>query len=290
LAGELGSGITLVSESMSVEKRGYGTIIVATLGALGAVTAGLAGAFLPWRQAFLAAGLAGCVLLVLRLRSFESTMFMATKAAGEARGSLVLLCASRKRAMRYVACILMGIPIWYSIGMLITFSPELAASHHIEGLKLSTCFILFQVGITCGDLSSGILSQLFKSRKKILLSYMGLGIVATVVHFWFINHGQPINVTSFFMGLGCGYLSVFVTSTAEHFGTNLRVTVTATVTNFMRGALVVLIPLNAFIGKWLGVELAASLAITGCLVWTAAVTAAAVLPDTFGKSLVFNEK
>ena len=289
LAGELGSGITLVSESMSIEKRGYGTIIVATLGALGAVAAGLAGTFLPWRHAFLAAGLAGCVLLVMRLRSFESSVFLATKASKEARGSLLLLFSSRKRAFKYLACILMGIPIWYSVGLLITLSPELAKDHHIDGLKLSTCFILFQVGISTGDLSSGILSQWLKSRKKVLLSFMTLGIAATLCHFALVDRGQQLNITSFLMGLGCGYLSVFITSTAEHFGTNLRVTVTATVTNFMRGALVLLIPLHQFIEHAFGLTLTAGLAITGCIVWALAMLSAIILPDTFGKSLAFTE-
>ncbi len=108
LAGELGAGITLVSESMSVEKRGYGTILVATLGAFGAVTAGLIGDFLPWRQAFMAAGVAGSILLLLRLNSFEPSMFSKSNLASEKRGSLILLLSSRKRAMKYIACILMG--------------------------------------------------------------------------------------------------------------------------------------------------------------------------------------
>src|SRR6185437_2140378 len=97
-------------------------------------------------------------------------------------------------------------PIWYSVGLLITLSPELAKAHNITGLKLSTCFILFQVGITSGDLLSGILSQVFKSRKKILLAFMSLGILATIYHFARIAEGQQINLTSFLMGMGCGYL------------------------------------------------------------------------------------
>ena len=289
LAGELGSGITLVSESMSVEKRGYGTILVATLGALGAVTAGLIGDFLPWRYAFLSAGIAGGILLILRLRSFESSMFVAAKGLSEKRGSLLLLFSSGKRTMKYIACILMGIPIWYSVGLLITLSPEIAKMHNITGLKLSTCFILFQVGISAGDLSSGILSQLFKSRKKILLSFMALGILSTAYHFIRIANSQQINVTSFFMGLGCGYLSVFVTSTAEQFGTNLRVTVTATVTNFMRGALVLLIPMHQFFEHAFNTGLAGGLIVTGCIVWGLAVISAVLLPETFGRSLSFTE-
>ena len=289
LAGELGAGITLVSESMSVEKRGYGTILVATLGALGAVTAGLIGDFLPWRQAFLAAGMAGAILLLLRLKSFEPSMFSESKLATGKRGSLMLLFSSPKRALKYFACVLMGIPIWYSIGLLITLWPEIAKNHGITGLKLSTCFILFQIGITSGDLLSGILSQLFKSRKKILISFMTLGILSTVYHFIRINESQQLNITSFLMGLGCGYLSVFVTSTAEHFGINLRVTVTATVTNFMRGALVLLIPLHQGLEHLFGFSLSGGLAFTGCIVWGLALGSAILLPDTFGKSLAFTE-
>ncbi len=289
LAGELGAGITLVSESMSVEKRGYGTILVASLGALGAVTAGLIGDFLPWRHAFMAAGIAGGILLVLRLSSFESSMFHESKQSNEKRGSLALLFSSPRRVLKYIACILMGVPIWYSVGLLITLSPELAKAHGIEGLKLSTCFILFQVGITAGDLSSGVLSQLVRSRKKILVTFMTLGIAATACHFIRINAGEQLNITSFLMGLGCGYLSVFVTATAEHFGINLRVTVTATVTNFMRGAVVLLIPLHQAIEHWFGLSLTGGLIATGCIVWTLAIASVFALPDTFGRSLAFTE-
>ncbi len=290
LAGELGSGITLVSESMSVEKRGYGTILVATLGALGAVTAGLIGDFLPWRQAFLAAGAAGGILLILRLRSFESSMFVAAKAGNERRGSLLLLFSSRRRALKYFGCILMGVPIWYSVGLLITLSPEIAKMYNIEGLKLSTCFILFQVGICSGDLLSGILSQLFRSRKKILLMFMALGVLSTVYHFIRIDNSQQLSITSFFMGLGCGYLSVFVTATAEHFGTNLRVTVTATVTNFMRGALVLLIPLHQFLERLFHTHLTGGLIATGFIVWGLAILSASLLSETFGRSLAYAEE
>jgi MFS transporter, putative metabolite:H+ symporter len=289
LAGELGAGITLVSESMSVEKRGYGTILVATLGALGAVTAGLIGDVLPWRYAFMAAGVAGAILLLLRLNSFEPTMFSENKLTTEKRGSLLLLFSSRKRMLKYIACILMGVPIWYSVGLLITLSPELAKDHGIAGLKLSTCFILFQVGITCGDLLSGILSQVVKSRKKVLVAFMTIGVLATIGHFVSVTAGRQLYTTSLLMGLGCGYLSVFVTSTAEHFGVNLRVTVTATVTNFMRGALVLLIPLHQGLEHLWGLSLTGGLIATGCMVWALALTSAVALPDTFGRSLAFNE-
>ncbi|MBX2904838.1 MAG: MFS transporter [Taibaiella sp.] len=289
LAGELGAGITLVSESMSVEKRGYGTILVAALGALGAVTAGLIGDFLPWRQAFMAAGVAGGLLLVMRLRSFEPAMFSNNNASAGKRGSLLLLFSSPRRALKYVACILMGVPIWYSVGLLITLSPEIGAANGLDFIKLSRCFILFQVGITVGDLLSGILSQLFRSRKKVLVGFMVFGILSTTYHFLLISSGVEFYITSLLMGLGCGYLSVFVTTTAEHFGINLRVTVTATVTNFMRGALVLLIPMHQELERTFGLSLTGGLIATGGIVWALALTSALALPDTFGKSLAFTE-
>jgi hypothetical protein len=289
LAGELGAGITLVSESMTIEKRGYGTILVATLGALGAVTAGLAGDLLPWRHAFITAGIAGFLLLLLRIRSLESYMFAESKTLSTQKGSFSLLFSSRKRFLKYAACILMGVPIWYSVGLLITLSPEIAKQHGITGLKLSTCFILFQVGVACGDLTSGILSQWLKTRKKVILGYMLAGIAATMVHFILIYSGHNISISSFFIGLGCGYLSVFVTATAEHFGTNLRATVTATVTNFMRGAVTLLIPLHQWLEAQFGLSLTEGLMTTGIIVWIAAITSAILLSETFGKDLNYSD-
>lgn len=290
LAGELGSGITLVAESMSVKNRGYGTILVATLGALGAVSAGLAGDFLPWRQAFLSAGIAGFVLLILRLKTMETQVFLANKNTKITKGSLWMIIRQRQRFLKYLACILMGVPIWYSVGLLITLTPELAKEHALSGVKLSACFILFQIGIASGDLSSGILSQLYQSRKKVLLGFMTLGIAGTCWHFFNMYSGNGIAFTAFLMGLGCGYLSVFVTSTAEQFGTNLRVTVTATVTNFMRGAVVLLIPMHQGIQSYFGTSLSVGLIATGIVVWSLALVSVVALKDTFGKDLNYEEE
>ena len=289
LAGELGAGIALVGESMSIEKRGYGTILVATLGGLGAVTAGLAGDFLPWRSAFIVAGIIGFLLLLLRVKAMETTIFKSTQTSNQPLGSFIHLFRKRERALRYLACIIMGVPIWFSVGLLITLSTELAAEHSISNLQAGLCFILFQCGVTAGDLSSGILSQLLKTRKKILLAFMTLAILGTALHFYKLYHSSAIYFTSLIIGCGCGYLSVFVTATSEHFGTNLRVTVTATVTNFMRGAVTLLIPLRIFIQDTFHVSLSISLLVVGLLVWIPAIVAAARLPETYGRDLDFVE-
>ena len=91
------------------------------------------------------------------------------------------------------------------------------------------------------------------------------------------------------MGFGCGYLSVFVTSTSEQFGTNLRVTITATVTNFMRGAVVLLIPLHQFIESFFKTNLTTGVAITGVIIWTLALLSIVLINETFGKNLNYIE-
>ena len=185
---------------------------------------------------------------------------------------------------------MMGIPIWYSIGIVITLTPELTKAHQIDFVKLSSCFILFQCGITAGDLSSGILSQLLKSRKKILLAFMLFAFLSTIIHFYNLDARQSLYATALMMGLGCGYLSVFVTATAEHFGTNLRVTATATVTNFMRGAVTLMVPFHLWLQSYFNVTLTFSLLVLGAIVWILAFSAALYLPETYGKSLDFQEE
>jgi putative MFS transporter len=189
-----------------------------------------------------------------------------------------------------VACILMGIPIWYSVGLLITMSPELAEMHGISGLKMAYCFILFQVGIAVGDLSSGLLSQWLRTRKKVMMAFMAMAILATCLHFYLIYSQELFYVSCLMIGLGCGYLSVFVTSTSEHFGTNLRVTVTATVTNFMRGAVTLLIPFHQWVEGEFHLDMGVGLMITGALVWVLALISTACLPETYGKSMDFVER
>jgi putative MFS transporter len=293
LAGELGAGITLVSESMTIDRRGYGTILVATLGAFGAIAAGLAGDFLPWRTTYIVAGCAGLVLLFLRMTSLEPAMYKRSQAEQTVRrGSFRLLFNNRSRTLRYLSFIFIGVPVWYCVGMLINLSPELARQNGISGIRPITCFLLFQVGIACGDLSSGILSQALRTRKKILTSFLSLALLASIFFFAAIlqfHDADLMLISTFVMGFGCGYLSVFVTTTAESFGTNLRVTVSATVTNFMRGAVTILIPLRIWLSSTLALSLAGSLILVGILVFIPAMIAAIRIGETYGKSLDYLE-
>jgi MFS family permease len=187
--------------------------------------------------------------------------------------------------VRYLACIAMGVPIWYSVGLLITLSPELATEHGVTAWKLTTAFTLFQVGITVGDLGTGVLSQLLRTRRRVILGGMVLAILATSTYFLAFRAGTGSYAACFAMGLGCGYLSVFATATAEHFGTNLRVLVAATVTNFMRGSVTLLIPLHLWLETRFGMGTTASLVATGAGVWALALVAVLWLPETYGVDL-----
>lgn len=294
LAGELGAGIALVGEKMTSEKRGLGTILVATLGGLGAICAGLAGDLLHWRTAYVVAGAAGLSLLLLRMKNLETAMFKTSIQNNSIQhGNFFMLFKSNERFKRFLKSVLIGVPIWYCLGMLISFMPDLSAQTGNTAANLGTCFILFQVGIASGDLSSGLLSQFFKNRIKVMSFYMLIAFITCVI--WFLNF-QFWNATislvllSFLMGFGCGYLSVFVTTTSELFGTNLRVTATSSVTNFMRGSVSILIPLQILLRNWFDLSLMYTLSIIGVMVWLLAFYSVMKSKETFGRDLDFNEE
>ena len=104
LAGELGIGITFVSEMMEKEKRGIGTMIIAAFGILGCVVAAGLAAFakLPWDTLFKVGGFAGLVLLFIRIGVHESSIFIAQKKSTVQRGSFLSLFSSGDRFKRFM--------------------------------------------------------------------------------------------------------------------------------------------------------------------------------------------
>jgi putative MFS transporter len=293
LAGELGAGIAMVGERMHAEKRGLGTILVATLGGLGAVAAGLSGDLLHWRTAYIVAGSMGLLLLLLRMKGLETDLFhQVRKNNSIRRGNFFDLFRKKERRSRFLRCVFAGIPIWYCVGMLVSFGPDLAREHGVSGIRLGTCFVLFQTGIACGDLSSGLLSQYFRTRRQVILGFMLLALLVCMLWFaqFYIANFLSFSLLSFIMGLGCGYLSVFVTATSEQFGTNLRVTATSSATNLMRGSIAVLVPLHIFLSESLGMGRTDSLAVIGLIIWSTALFSVFTMAETFGKSLDFLEQ
>jgi MFS family permease len=244
LAGELGAGITLVSETLSKQNRGFGTMLVAVIGLLGAVAAAMVSKY-DWRTAYYVGGVLGIVLLLLRLGTFESGMYKNVARATEvSKGNILMLFNNWKRFYKYLCCIFIGAPLWYVVGILITQSPEIGkALGAKETLSAGTGILYSYVGISIGGIFAAILAQLTKSRKLTMLIFLLLSAVSVVAYLSAkgITNSQFIWVC-FFMGFAVGYWATFVTIAAEQFGTNIRSTVTTTVPNFIRGSL---IPINA---------------------------------------------
>jgi len=251
LAGELGAGITLVTESLPKEKRGYGTMIVATVGVSGAVAAYFVyQIFQDWRLCYYAGGGLGVLLLFMRISISESGMFQEAVKSEEKKGDFLSLFTNGKRFLKYIQCILIGIPIWFLVGVLITFSPEFAKALGVtaaETISAGKAIAWCYTGLVLGDIVSGLLSQWFKSRKKITYLFIVLNLLMVFV---FLNsYGISAELFYFIcliMGLSVGYWVLFVTIAAEQFGTNIRATVTTTVPNFVRGLLPFIILLYTY--------------------------------------------
>ena len=291
LAGELGAGITLVSETLSKEKRGIGTMIVATIGVFGAVVAGFISNYIPsWRTSFFIGGGMGLALLMLRIGVFESGMFIQTKEQNVARGNFWTLLSSRKKAAKYFNIILVTVPVWYVMGILVTFAPEMMRTLQVTSFEPNTgkCVMFAYLGITIGDFASGLLSQLLQSRKKALATFLSLTVVGIILYFTI----APVSEFLFysvicFIGFATGYWAVFMSTASELFGTNIRSTVTTTAPNFVRGSLIFVSMAVSALKTPLG-SLNAAITV-GIIVFIIAGIALWNLEETFHKDLNYIE-
>lgn len=289
LAGELGAGITLVAEILPKEKRGIGTTIVASIGILGAVVGGLVGDLTHWRVAFGIGGGLGLSLLLLRVGVKESHMFDGIRHVSKNKGNFLMLINSRANFTKYLYCILIGVPIWYVIGTLITFSPEFGKVMNMsEAVKAGHAVMWSYLGLSIGDLASGLLSQYLKSRK--LSVGIFLALTALTVTFY-LNLEAPSLAFFYFicslLGFSTGFWAVFVTVGAEQFGTNLRATVATTVPNFVRGSVIPTTFLFQYLNPQIGIIKSAATVATICLCLAA--FSAWKMAETFHKDLNYTE-
>jgi len=241
LAGELGLGITLVSEIMSTKNRGYGTTIVGGVGVLGAVLAYFVTQWFNWQSAYIVGGVLGLALLVLRILVKESGMFNKIKSASAGRGQFYKIFTNRKRLLKYFYCICLGLPVWYIIGLLVNFSSEFAQKvFHIDGeIIAGKAIMLHYIGASIGSLLWGVISQLLHSRRKALMIAMySMVMIAGVYFSSFGMSADAFYTIILLLGITQGYWTVFITVASEQFGTNLRATVTTTVPNFVRGSFI----------------------------------------------------
>ncbi len=291
LAGELGAGITLVSEILPKSIRGYGTMLVASVGVSGAILANLVASAFDWRMAFVIGGVLGLLLLITRIRVAESGMFRAMDdRAGVRRGNFLALFTDRQRFRRYLNSIMIGIPIWFVVGVLITFSPEFALSLSITGPVSAGNAVMFcYLGLIFGDFSSGFLSQILKSRKKAIFIFMLMSMAG--IGLYFLQGGQSpafFYGVCTFLGFAGGYWAIFVTVAAEQFGTNLRATVATTVPNFVRGMVVPITTVFLLGRHYLSME--SSALVVGAICLVAAFAALSGLEETFHKDLDYFEE
>ncbi|MDF2452280.1 MAG: transporter [Bacteroidota bacterium] len=295
LAGELGAGITLVSESMSKEKRGYGTMIVATVGVFGAVVAGFMGEVITnWRNSFFLGGGMGLALLVLRIGVFESGMFAAIKAESNVKkGNILQLFSSQKSIVKYLCIIFVTVPVWYVMGTLVLFSPELSEMMGLPEKSISAgrAIMFAYAGITVGDIASGLISQWLRSRKKALALFLSLTTLGTVLYFLYGGTSVFVFYTIVtFIGFATGYWAVFISTASELFGTNIRATATTTAPNFVRASTILISLLLNLVISVFAVDKLLATKITGCIIIGIGFVALYFLEETFAKDLNYVEE
>jgi MFS transporter, putative metabolite:H+ symporter len=288
LAGELGVAVTLVSETMSKEDRGYGTTVIATLGLLGAVAAALVGQYMDWRWAFWIGGILGLLLLAGRVHMADSEAFQKLKKSTSKTGDLTLLF-NKERGIRYIYCVLVGVPIYFITGILFTFSPEVSSSLGFSGITAGNALLFGSIGLTVGDLLSGLASQMMKSRKKAVALFMVLGLIGVVCYFTVapLFDDKIFYTICFLMGVAAGYWAVLITIAAEQFGTNIRATVATSVPNLVRSAVIPLTLIFTAFKTQVGVYQTAML--LGAFVFAMAFFALYKLNETYGKELDYTE-
>lgn len=291
LAGELGAGITLVSEILHKSVRGYGTMIVASVGVSGAILANVIAKTFDWRSAFVIGGVLGLLLLALRFGVAESGMFREMEGRQQvSKGNFLALFTSVDRFGRFLHAILIGLPSWFVVGVLITFSPEFAKLLGVQGSVTAGNAVMYcYLGLVLGDLASGLLSQVLKSRRKAVLVFLVLTVAAVGSYFG----ASGVTAEAFYgicgaLGFGIGYWAIFVTIAAEQFGTNLRATVATAVPNFVRGMTVPITTLFLMLRNQFGLQQGAL--IVGGLTLAIALFSLWRLEETFHKDLDYFEE
>lgn len=293
LAGELGAGITLVSELLPRSRRGLGTSLVAGIGLLGAVFAYFVFKMTnDWRLCYKIGGVLGILLLLLRVKVSESLMFDKLKTSNIQKGNFFMFFTNGVRFKKYMLAILIGLPTWYVIGILMNLSKEFAGNLYIGSLVDSGKATMFgYIGISIGDVTIGFVSQYFKSRKKALFLFYVFTIISSILYFSNLNNSDSMMYfICGLLGFSSGFWAIFVTMGAEQFGTNLRATAATTIPNMVRGALPLmnLMFLELFQETWKW-DLIKSGIVTGIIVMIIAIVAALFTEETFRKKMNFVE-
>jgi putative MFS transporter len=294
LAGELGASITLTSEMLPKEKRGISSAIIATSGVMGTIVAWLVHNMShDWRLCYYIGGAMGLALLFLRMSVMDSRMYNSVKKDGVQMGNLGMIFNNRERFVRYFRAILIGLPVWYVIGILITFSNEFAKQFGISNFDQPRSLMLQYVALAFGDMSAGFLANYLRSRKKTLYIYYGILSVFIALFFILKGGGSAANMYLLCMGLGfgAGISVLYITMSAEQFGTNLRATAAISIPNLVRGFLVPMSLLFQLLrGEMFLNNYITAAWVVGIVVLLCGWLAVYYTKETFGKELDFVEE
>lgn len=291
LAGELGASITLVAEILPKEKRGIAASVITSVGVFGAVTAFLVyQTFGDWRLCYYIGGGIGLLLLLLRVSIFESGMYDAIKKSSVQRGNFLMFFTNRDRFFRYIKGVVIGLPVWFAIGVLITFSDKFAKEMGIANIDPGKAIMYQYFALSFGDLTAGILSNVLKSRKKALFIFFGLLSIFMILYF--TQHGGSPDKLYWLcagLGFGSGFSVLYITMSAEQFGTNLRASAAISIPNMVRGGLPLILLLFKGIRSLTGDYITGGW-ITGVIIMLLAIVAAFYTKETYGKDLNFVEE
>ncbi|MEP6950857.1 MAG: MFS transporter [Ginsengibacter sp.] len=289
LAGELGAGITLVTEILPNRIRGYGSTLVATMGVFGALLAYVIAFIFDWRASYFIGGGLGLLLMISRIKVFESGIFLKLKEKNIKRGDIRMLFNNKTRLLKYITSIVIGMPIWFVAGILITFSPEFARAMGLDQPVDAGKAVLFTFGAqVAGNIVSGSLSQYLQNRKKVIFLFMIASLVFVMVYLLVpVKHTTLFYLLCACLGFCCGYWTLFITVAAELFGSNLRATVATTVPNFVRGTVIPLTFLFIMMKNKVGIIYGAL--IVGLITYALAIFALIYLEETFKKDINYSE-
>ncbi|MBU6307248.1 MAG: MFS transporter [Bacteroidetes bacterium] len=294
LAGELGAGITLVSEVIPKQKRGLATSFVAGIGLTGAILAYFMKQQFDWRTCYFIGGGLGIALLLLRISVLESSMFHQVKEQKISRGNFFLFFTNLDRFKRYLFGILIGLPTWYVIGILVTFSNDFALAFGItEKIDPGKAIMFAYAGISLGDILIGLVSQWLRSRTRALYIFYGITMLFMVLYFTILWQGSAatLYLVCAGLGFGTGFWAIFVTMGAEQFGTNLRATAATTIPNMVRGMLAIFIlPMFKWLQSFPSIGYINAGIISGVIILAITWTAALLTKETFHKDLEFIEE
>lgn len=292
LAGEIGGAVTLVSETMKQEKRGLGTTLIAGFGLSGAIVAGLVAQHVDWRTAYAIGGILGLALLILRMKILESGLYDAMKSQKTVkRGAMRLLLSPPRRFIKYLSCILIGVPLYYILIIFMTFAPELtAALGAAPPIRAEYAVMAIYAGFACGGFAAGFISQWIRSRKKVVILSLVVMAACTALYLK-LPAGTPASVyqtLTFFLGFGGGYASVFFMIAAEQFGTNVRALAATSIPNFVRASTIIITAAYTYLKADAPLPYAAG--VIGVVCYALAFAALSQIDETFDKNLDFTEQ